>query len=225
MAFSDLAGLVAGAQRLLAAVESPSVPGGIGPQLATIQAQAPAAIAWLSSHLPRYILGTLDGDGTAFEFDLSDTDVLTSDSPWDPSTSTIQEIEYPTGERPRRIIARSAYEIIGESTLHLCSLTPDVGAANIRLWFNVPHLADATTIANAQMQEAAENLLAALCAGLQASATGYSVSSTVQGDAVDYRGQSPNWRAIEKGFIERASRLASRDLEVSGWAGPGRRSI
>ena len=152
-----------------------------------------SALRQFSIDRPRVSEQTFDGDGAAYDFDLTaDADA----DAWVPGWSRVIEVEYPAGEREQAayILDEADWDLVragttGDGVVRLESITPDTGTDNVAIRYTTmwPHpTADAATD---EIPDAYGDAVAALAASKAIRAKAIEAarkqSATVRGERFD----------------------------------------
>lgn len=152
---------------------------------------------------PQMELGYLNGDGTAFDFDLP--------SRWIHGISDLANIEYPLGMQTRSVLEPDDWELIdsvvgGQPTrrLHFKVIVPEPGTSNIRLWYTTRHIHtdEENTIPHEDLTSVVCLAASYACLILAARAAG-STEPTIHADSVNHRDGEQRWRLVAKELRDR----------------------
>ena len=186
-----------------------------------------AAVYKLSRLAPLVVVATMDGsdlnaDGT---IDLADLSTVATD-PWVNGFSTIRNIEYPIGDNPPSYIDANEYRLWPDNqgpTAVQFLTPPSTGTANIRVIYTAPHRVDdaSTTVPAGPQRLALELFGVCALAEVYAARAAHNVDSGIQGDAVDYAGQSERWHAVAERACSEGSALLGSGAGIAGGGGAG----
>lgn len=190
---------------------------------AIIQDEADATVVWLSRYVPRHVSATISGDGSAYQFALSSFTV-----PWVVGFSTLDWVEYETGEQERRFVPLDVVELfpsIDTAThLHFSDTTPASASGNIRVSYTALHsVTDATSTVPDHLEPGFEYGLVCSVSLAMAARMAHTTSAAIEADSVNYRSKEQEWRSIATAYCDKASAVlgVSLDPPSSGGSGGG----
>ncbi|MBI3127902.1 MAG: hypothetical protein HYZ11_09885 [Candidatus Tectomicrobia bacterium] len=171
-----------------------------------------AALARYSQDRPRRAHADYAGDGAAYDFTLP--------AGWDRALSVVEAVEYPHGRREPVYLQRRDWTLYAPGTsaekLRLLRHTPGAGET-ARLFYTLPHMADAvSSTVPANDERAVAWLAAAEGCHVLARRFAQTAAPTLSADAVDHQSKAAEYTKLARELERRYHAHAAQAPGASG---------
>lgn len=182
---------------------------------ADLQGHVRAAVRKFSQDRPRTLFADYPGNGSAFD--------LTVPTGWTNGFSSVQQVEYPQGNRPRDVLDMAEVSLYPEDSapthIRLNQTTPTSGKT-ARVYYSVPWPIPTATASDDKVADTDFDPVASLAAHyaaleLAGKAAGHKNPTIPQADAMDWENETERWRSVAR------DRLKDYQSHVGSADGPG----